>query len=189
MKNLRSVVLALAIGTAAAVVGCIVKKNDTPIVVSPGWHYDGTYLVSTFQGTFSLGRHRVRAAEKSTDLVVAKLEGNGHARWMRSFAGLAPGRAVGSAHVGKNVAVVGVFAGSFKFDRKEQNLESGNRQGLFVAIFDPTGRAVSANLLARADRVAAPEVTAQGDRVVVSVPYEGAGDVNGKELPKGRCCG
>jgi hypothetical protein len=185
MKNLRSVVLALAIGTAAAVVGCMVKKNDTPVVVSPGWHYDGTYLVSTFQGTFSIGRSRVRAAEKSTDLVVAKLDGRGQSQWMRAFAGLAPGKAVASAQVGKNVAVVGVFAGNFQFDRQDQLLKSGNREGLFVAVFDPTGRAISANLLARADRLAAPDVVAQGDRVSVNIPYEGAGDVGGKELPKG----
>jgi hypothetical protein len=160
-------------------------NKGTPPAVTPGWHYDGTYLVSTFQGTFSIGRNRVRAAEKSTDLAVARLDGNGRSQWLRSFAGLAPGRAVASANVQKNVAVVGVFAGSFQFDKQDQMLKSGNREGLFVAIFDPTGRAIAANLLARADRLAAPDVVAQGDQVIVSVPYEGMGDVGGKELPKG----
>src|SRR5262245_25537225 len=91
--------------------GCKTTSTGSLGGTKPRTEEPTPFLAGTFQGTFSIGHTRVRAEKGANDLFVAKLGAPGQAEWLRSFPGLAEGRAVASAPLADLFAVVGVFHG------------------------------------------------------------------------------
>lgn len=135
----------------------------------------GTIIAGTFEGTFSVGKSRVVAGRNATALVLAHLSPEGRAHWMQSYDGLAPGRAVALIQLpGGGAAVAGVFKGKFNLDvPKQKEFNSGDADGLFVAMVTARGRVPLARVLGMAGQIAAPSLSYQSDRLVIEVPYRG----------------
>lgn len=153
-----------------------VNRPPVALVSLPADPPKGTVIAGMFEGTFSVGRTRVVAGKNATALVLASIAPDGHAHWMSSFDGLARGRAVGSIQApGVGTVVVGVFKGKFNLELpKQAGFESGDGDGLFVAIVTPTGRVTVARMLGVAGGFSAPTVQLQSGKLVVEVPYQGA---------------
>jgi hypothetical protein len=141
------------------------------------------YVTGAFQGTLAIGRHRTRTKGKdTTELFVGKLERGRESGWLRSFEGLMPGRPVGSVPFRDDLLVFGVFTGDLAMDL--HRLKAGDRQGVFMAKFTPTGRATFLKLPLIAPFVAGPTIVDDGRVVRLSVPYRGDAIV-GKEKYSG----
>jgi len=135
----------------------------------------GTILAGTFEGTFSVGKTRVVAGRNATALVLAHLSPEGRTNWIESFDGLAPGRAVASVQLpGGGAVIAGVFKGKFNLDvPKQKEFNSGDADGLFIAMVTARGRVPLARVLGVAGQIAAPSLAYQSDKVVIEVPYRG----------------
>jgi hypothetical protein len=181
-------VLIGGLGSGAVAASCSGAQRGGPIAVPPS--APGLFVAGTFEGMMSVGRERVNAAQKSTDLYVSRVDGHGRTQWLRSFPSLVPGRAVAYAPLGGGgVAVVGVFkklnlGGQEKGAPAKLNL-AADRTGVFFTQIGDDGRVREALTVAQADSFNAPELVVSGDQLIVTVPFEGQVNVTGKDLPKG----
>jgi len=189
-RHRRSVLVRnLSIVSVLLFLGCLVKEvKNNP---SPGTQplpSVPSYVVGTFEGTFSLDRTRVVAGEGVTALVVSKLDQHGKPEWMRSFDRLPKGYAVvHSVLPGGGVAVLGVVtSGSVKFDKPEQVITGADhRHVLFLAVVSAQGRVTSVAPVVTANFLKSPQIDSEGGEISVSVPYEGEADIQGTQQPRG----
>jgi hypothetical protein len=152
------------------------------------------FIAGTVDGSMSVGRQRVVTnppptkpgpvapnppQDKRWNMFIGRLDGTGGTVWLRSFAGIAPGRAVAYAPLGMSgVVAVGVFEREMLFDRQQKLTTT--RAGLLFVKLSPEGRVEAATRLAEAVSFEAPELRLDGETAVVRVPFRGQPEVMGK---------